>query len=332
MHHYCTATADTLSLRQDMTYVWRTAVPREGYKHSFVIHGILALASAHKAYLTPNNCELYLKLCDYHSMAGSEGFRSELRKDTQDSWAALFSFASVLVLYAFTLPIRSMDQKPASPLGNLLELASLIRGIKTTLSPLVPRIYRTESPPPWCMAFGQQRQTGRFPGELSCLSTCTIWFDVPFDTELMQCHSYDSYPTLDNMFLPQDLWDAMLQLRTFLNEETPAQGRSRYLEAVDDLEYSARLIALAGTCVESGAVIAWIYRIDEKVLVDIGAREPHALVVLAYFCVFLSGIQKSFWYVRGWTERIFYDVEASLEVHSQLLPLLQWPRRCLTTL
>lgn len=124
----------------------------------------------------------------------------------------------------------------------------------------------------------------------------------------------------------------MLQLRTFLNEETPAQGRSRYLEAVDDLEYSARLIALAGTCVESGAVIAWIYRIDEKVLVDMAARKPYALVILAYFCVFLSGIQRSFWYVRGWTKCIFHEVEASLAHHRHLLPLLEWPRRCLMIL
>ncbi|KAM5386485.1 hypothetical protein ACJZ2D_000448 [Fusarium nematophilum] len=243
MHHYCTVTADTLSLRQDMAYVWRVAVPREGYKHSFVVHGILAIAAAHKAYLVPSRREFHLKLCDYHSTVGSEGFRHELQKITQDNWTALFSFASVLVLYSFSLPVRSTEGKLSNPIDNLLELVSLVRGIKTTMAPLVPRLYHSEFAP---MGYG-------------------IW---PAESD----GSPNGYPTLDNTFLPSDLWDVARQLRAFQETEVPLDSLVHYRKAVNDLEYSARLVASAGAHAESGAVIAWLYSLDEEILVDIGAH------------------------------------------------------------
>lgn len=149
MHHYCTVTADTLSIRRDMTYVWQVAVPREGYKCSFVFHGVLTMAAAHKAYLVGDSTsgEIYPKLCDYYSMLGSEGFRHELQNLTEDNWMALFGFASVLVLYSFSLPARSMPRKLDDPITSLLELGSLVRGIKSSLSSVVPHIYNSEFAP-----------------------------------------------------------------------------------------------------------------------------------------------------------------------------------------
>ncbi|KAM5343769.1 hypothetical protein ACJ41O_012306 [Fusarium nematophilum] len=284
MHHYCTVTADTLSLRQDMAYVWRVAVPREGYKHSFVVHGILAIAAAHKAYLVPS-------------------FRHELQKITQDNWTALFSFASVLVLYSFSLPVRSTEGKLSNPIDNLLELVSLVRGIKTTMAPLVPRLYHSEFAP---MGYG-------------------IW---PAESD----GSPNGYPTLDNTFLPSDLWDVARQLRAFQETEVPLDSLVHYRKAVNDLEYSARLVASAGAHAESGAVIAWLYSLDEEILVDIGARKLCALLLLAHFCVFLAGIKKNFWYARGWAEPIFGEVECALKGHTRFASLLQWPRRHLDTL
>ncbi|KAM5353319.1 hypothetical protein ACJZ2D_016781 [Fusarium nematophilum] len=266
MHHYSTITAGTLSLRQDVSNVWRAAIPREGYKHSFVSDCILALAAAHKAYLVPNSCEVYLKLCDYHSMLGSKGFEYELQNPTEDNSMALFGFATVLILYNFTLPARSPKQKLDEPIASLFGLASLIRGLKTALSPLVCRTYNSELAP---LIYG-------------------VW---PSETN----GRLSGYPPLDNTFLPQDLWDATSQLRCFQESEVPLQSLNHYRDAVDKLEYSARLISLAGSYAESGAITAWLHDIDECILVDMAAYKPHALILLAYFCVFLAGIKKNFW-------------------------------------
>lgn len=114
--------------------------------------------------------------------------------------------------------------------------------------------------------------------------------------------------------------------------EVPFDSLKQYQNAVDRLEDSARLVSLAGTHAESGAVIACLYGLDDGVLVDIGAHKPYALILVAHCCVFLSGIEKNFWYVRGWAEQIFVQIETSLEVQTRFAPMLQWPRAHLGTL
>lgn len=164
MHHYSTITASTLSLRQDVAYVWREVIPREGYKHSFVSDCILALAAAHKAYLVPNSCDAYLKLCDHYSMLGSTGFQLELQNSTEDNWSALFGFSTVLILYSFTLPARSTKRKLNDPIASLFELASLIRGLNNTLSPLICRTYNSELAPLTYSVWSPSETDGRLTG------------------------------------------------------------------------------------------------------------------------------------------------------------------------
>ncbi|KAF5001045.1 hypothetical protein FDECE_11079 [Fusarium decemcellulare] len=298
MHHYCTVTANTLSLRRDMAYVWQVAVAREGYNHSYVSDGVLALAAAHKAYLVPNNCEVYLKLCDYHSIVGSEAFRHDLQNSTKQEWTAQFAFASVLVLYAFTLPARSIKQKLDDPISRLLELASLARGMRTSLSPLVARIFVSEFAP---LAYG-------------------VW-PAKIDGGLT------GYPSLDGTFLPNDFWDATARLRAFQQIELPLHSRVHYQDAVDKLEHAARIISVAGASPEIGAIVTWLQDVDDCIFVDISAYKPPALVLLAYFCVFLAGMKKNFWYVRGWGEQLFERVEVLLESRGRFTPLLEWPRK-----
>src|SRR5690606_31319682 len=98
MHHYMASTADSLSIRPEMCHVWRVALPREGYRHQFVTHGILAIAATHKAYLLPHSRKKYLALSDYHQTLGSEGYRICLQDINDHNGRALFAFASTVVL------------------------------------------------------------------------------------------------------------------------------------------------------------------------------------------------------------------------------------------
>lgn len=147
MHHYCTVTADSMSVRQEMSHVWRIVIPKEGYQHRFVMDGILAVAAAHKAYLMPNNKKTYLALSHYHQTVGSEGFRSVLQNICPENAMCIFSFASVVVLFMYTLPSRSVNGRLESPIHNILEVIGLLRGIKATLSPLMQGIMRSECAP-----------------------------------------------------------------------------------------------------------------------------------------------------------------------------------------
>jgi hypothetical protein len=95
----------------------------------------------------PNNKKTYLSLSAYHQTVGSEGFRSALQNVCPEMGTPLFSFASVVVLFMYTLPTRSVHGKLDDPIHNILEVIGLLRGIKTTLSPLIQGILRSEFAP-----------------------------------------------------------------------------------------------------------------------------------------------------------------------------------------
>jgi hypothetical protein len=111
------------------------------------MHGILAIAAAHKAYLMPASRKTYLPLADYHQTLGSEGYRRYLQHYNMTNWMPVFGFASLVVLHMLTLPTRMDNCVLEDPITNLIELAGLLRGIKATLEPAIGRIVRTEFAP-----------------------------------------------------------------------------------------------------------------------------------------------------------------------------------------
>ncbi|KAH8422514.1 Zn(II)2Cys6 transcription factor [Aspergillus melleus] len=136
MHHFCTVTADTLAIREDMRYTWRVIVPTEGYSNEFVMHGILATAAIHRASLFPSRRSIYLECSDYHQACGLRTFRAILSSPLKrENWQAIFCFASMLVVWVLAMPARSADGRLPSPIANVIELFSVIRGIQAILEP-----------------------------------------------------------------------------------------------------------------------------------------------------------------------------------------------------
>ncbi|KAH6955883.1 hypothetical protein BKA56DRAFT_503162 [Ilyonectria sp. MPI-CAGE-AT-0026] len=297
MHHYCTVTAEALSTQREMRHVWRVVMPKEGYRHPFVMHGILAISATHKAYLLPNGRKKYLAMSDYHQTVGSEGFRSALQNVCPETKVPIFCFASIVIFFMFALPIRSEGGRLEAPIQNWLELGTLTRGIKKNLSPLLPGVLRSEFAP---IVYGVWPIEGVGP--------------------------VDNIPSLENSLLPLDTWDAIGRLRDFYKTDLPSTSLEHYLELVDKLEENAKLIARAGPYVECGAVIAWIYGIHDSIIMDIAAYRPHALLILAYYSLFLSTLERNHWYTKGWSKQLIEDIEVHLIGQPKFLELFQWPK------
>ncbi|KAL5595649.1 hypothetical protein FOVSG1_009338 [Fusarium oxysporum f. sp. vasinfectum] len=298
MHHYCTVTADTLCVRKDLAYVWGVAIPRLGYQDPFVMHGILAIAAAHKAYLVPANRKTYLPLADYHQTLGSEGYRRYLQHYNMTNWMPVFGFASLVVLHMLTLPTRMDNCALEDPITNLIELAGLLRGIKTTLEPAMGRIVRTEFAP---VVFG-------------------IWV-LDSDDEAERC------PSLENSSLPTDTWAALQRLRAFQEADIPASGLQQYTAAIEGLETSARLFAAAGLHAEVAAAHFWLYIIDDSILIDLAAQRPHALLLFAHYLVHWAVFEKGFWFTRGWSRQVMAKIEEGLSGRPNFLEMMQWPKQ-----
>lgn len=147
MHHYCVSTSESLAIREDLRYVWRVVFPQEGYRHPFVMHGLLSLAALHKAYLFPSKRQEYLTLGAAHHALGLERFRALLCDIGDDNWKAMLCYASIVVIHVCSLAARSENGCIAEPIRSTWEFFSVIRGFKATLQEFTPRMSRTSLAP-----------------------------------------------------------------------------------------------------------------------------------------------------------------------------------------
>lgn len=147
MHHFCVCTAESLALREDRRYVWRVVFPQEGYRHPFVMHGLLSLAALHKAHLFPSKRQEYLHLGACHHALGLERFRALLSDIGDDNWRAMVCYASIVVVHVCSLAARSENGCIAEPVRSTWEFFSVVRGFRTTLSEFTPRIGQSSLAP-----------------------------------------------------------------------------------------------------------------------------------------------------------------------------------------
>lgn len=147
MHHYCVSTSETLAFREDLRYVWRVIFPQEGYRHPFVMHGLLSLAALHKAFLFPLRRREYLTLGASHHALGLERFRALLSDIGDSNWKAMLCYASIVVVHVCSLAARSENGCIAEPIRSTWEFCSVLQGFKTTLKDFTPRIAHTNLAP-----------------------------------------------------------------------------------------------------------------------------------------------------------------------------------------
>lgn len=123
------------------------------------------------------------------------------------------------------------------------------------------------------------------------------------------------------------MFSELERLSNFFLSVLDSSRGEEYKKAVFELERAAYLIAHAGTHVEVGMLVFWPYVISDVIMADIYALDPHALVLISYFCVLFGKIEGRFWFLQGWTDRLFSTAASLLAGHAELLELIEWPRK-----
>lgn len=148
MHHWCTTTCDTMTLREDARYVWRVIVPTEGFLNKYVMHGLLAIAAIHRAYLYPAQREKYSKTSAYHLAVGLKEFRELISSPIDpNNWQPVFCFSSMITALLCTAPIRFELERWPAPLSNMLEFFTSVKGFQEIMKPFIPSLSRTQLAP-----------------------------------------------------------------------------------------------------------------------------------------------------------------------------------------
>lgn len=135
MMQWCNSTYQVLARNESTGYVWKCLVPEEAVSHPFLMHGILALSALHRARTRDDHRRpMYSGLAVAHQNQALALFR-ELLGDINDSNAkAMFSFASVVVLYTFAFPHEPNPSNPFVCIDDLLQIIILIRGVQQVIN------------------------------------------------------------------------------------------------------------------------------------------------------------------------------------------------------
>ncbi|CAI7632777.1 unnamed protein product [Penicillium viridicatum] len=315
MHHYCTVTCNTLTHREDSRHVWRIVLPMEGYSNKYLMHGILALAALHRSCLFPTQKEKSLKASAYHQAAGLKEFRELISSPIDPSnWQPVFCFASMIMVYICASPIRLGEDCWPSPILNMVELFSVVKGLQTILEPWLHSLRRTQLAP----------------------LVNSVWLE---DEILIP-----SPATMQQSLLPPDIQTRISQLHRFIDDypfphiqpqshqnlsapgelPRPFDYRTDYKHAMKYFENSTRQIELAGPHVEVGMVLMWAYSLSKQFQADLEAFHPAAMVLLSHWCVLLRIVDDA-WFIRGTSLQLLEEIEN--KINPGYREWLVWPRR-----
>jgi hypothetical protein len=128
LHFWILKTAPSLVVGDEYVRIWQDYVVKLSFDHPFLLSGIFAVVSLHKAHFEPQNqAELILQSSTYLSHA-LEGFRCQLADPTAETVVPIFALACLLVVHSLGI---ARFQPPEDPVAALLDLAQLIRGSGT---------------------------------------------------------------------------------------------------------------------------------------------------------------------------------------------------------
>lgn len=135
MMQWCNSTYQDLSRDKSTDPVWRRLVPEEALSHPFLMHGILALSALHLARVRNDHRRpAYSSLAVAHQNQALVLFRESLGDINASSAKAMFSFASVVVLYTFGFPHEPNSSSPWTCIDDLLQVIVLIRGVQQVIN------------------------------------------------------------------------------------------------------------------------------------------------------------------------------------------------------
>lgn len=286
MYHYATTVCDIVSVRDELIHLWRDYIPQQAISHPFLMHGILALAALHLAYLRPSSSVQLLQTCDRHQAIALEKFRSILSSPVDPQLAdARFALAATLSVSSMARNCADTDSS-ALDVNTIAELFILTRGVRDMIhlssehiriGPMAPLLHIRRCPE---------------PTEVSLPPSVSAQF------EAVQ-HMLNSYGL--DLNAHHHCHIALLELR----------GIYRNIAHI-----------LPTGNVELGDLSRWQVLVSMGYITLVQAHNPPALVILAHYAATMAVVHTA-WYTQVWAERALQSIDHALDGTMQ--HWISWP-------
>ena len=291
MHHYSTVTYNSFPSSDRAAKVFRDDIPRLAVAYPYVMHQVLALSAQHLRALKPEHAVTYGMRAAQHQAQAIQGLREALPPSTEEIQTelayALFVTSSFLMCSSFA-SLRTQDspgcEPSASPLDNMLEIFSLIRGVGLVL------------------------RLSRFRLR-----------DGPL-LNAFQFENYDEGSGGDNvrgLLLPQ-VAGKLAELRSRLKQmsdlgaevQTAADASTVLLLGCVTPPWPEPRVIMS---IEMRTVFLWPLLLGENFVSLLRTRHPVAMPVLAHYCVLMRATEPACWFVRGWSLNVAEFIMKSVE-------------------
>ncbi|EXJ83784.1 hypothetical protein A1O1_07411 [Capronia coronata CBS 617.96] len=288
MHHFTSVVAVDLANAHttEALALWQVYTVKLGFKHHFLLRGILAVAAFHLAYLHPDKRADYELIGSTHQSIALSEFQDTLAHVDESNCQALFAFSCILIILTFA---SSAKDTPKDLTTDVLHWFYLLRGAHMVLN-LHSESIRCSFLKPLLDEMGHMENTAAY-----------IFPDTDQITKLFRiCSS------------PED------------DKET-AQAYDLAIHSLLSTFVQASLLRQRGDATVL-ATFVWPLNLAPKFLDLLSEKQPEAMIILAHYCVLIYWAQfhePDTWFINGWAQYMLETVKASLPESWQ--EHLSWP-------
>lgn len=275
----------------DIHQVWQKHIVNWGIEFPSLLHLILALSALHLAHEKPALREQYVQQADENFTFGVKSVTTVLSGLNEDNCQKMYMAAVLICFIYFGRGPRPGEYLIFSQNG-LAEWLVLMRGVKLIL---------------------QSYHSKVFSGVLEPNTDEKEYILTPeMRSEL---HEHTVHTEAVSRLIEQEITDQI--------------KRAMYLSVMKDLLRIMREVYERRSGGSSGVglmdvLIGWLYRLPEEMVNLLEQKEPHALVLLAYWAVMLLYMESA-WFMEGWAEHVLLGISASLG--PEFRPWVEWPLR-----
>lgn len=258
-HHFITCTALTFSAP------WKTEIPVISGHHDFLMHGILATAALHLAYLHPSQKSRYLYVSAHHQDLAMGDFQLAMSDITPENCNAVFAFSTLLVVFILTSQSYDDTGLPGNTVQGVQNFATWVVFLRGCIS-----VYLSARP---CIESGPLSSLADFlrpeapTDDTEDRGLCQLSGDLLTDFSVLQSSSEDEIETYRA---------SIFQLR----------------------------LAVAASCTVDpllnfkAMIFAWPIRIPELFIQLLNDHRHPALIIMSHFCMLLKRCE-TLWFMGG---------------------------------
>ena len=275
MHHFVTVVSLELSSPEnsDFLAMWQVHFVNLGFKHDFLLRGILAVGAYHLAWQNPAHKAEYTFHASRHQSLALMSFQETLANVNDSNCHAIFAFSCLVIIMTF---VSSTKDKPSDFTSEVLQWFYLLRGAKIVLdmhSDLIKTSFLKPLVDEW--SYTSSTPTYTIPDSERITDLFRICGMSDHDRETSQAYTL-----------------AIHSLLSTFTQVSVCRGRGE----------SALLPSFL-----------WPIMLPPKFLESLGERQPEALVVLAHYCVIVYWCEATDnWFMGGWGRYMLGTIKETL--------------------